>query len=136
VARPTIGAAEPGSPLADQATYAAVTATVTEFVACLNAGDRRRADALLTDRYVTELLGRHGIDTPFWNELTDRPKVRSAEDRQMVVAVDWPVRQASGGVWAFVILADAAEPSSFVRFLLDFDFERGRYRIDAIAPAG
>ena len=57
---PTPFAMPAGQP-ADEATVAAVTATIRESLACRNAGDYPRAYALVTDRFLRVLLG--GPDT-------------------------------------------------------------------------
>ena len=60
----------PGGTPADAATTAALTATISGWLACQNAGESLRAWSLFTDRYLRHLLDRQGgLGIVTWSSL-------------------------------------------------------------------
>lgn len=105
-ARPTItGTPALASPemRANAATTAAVTATVREVLACRNAGDYRRAYALMTDRMLTQLFGGpETIDPEVAAALEARPDRLPRNQRLTLISVSDVRLLADGRVSAEV----------------------------------
>ncbi|MGI9253901.1 MAG: hypothetical protein ACR2J8_09150, partial [Thermomicrobiales bacterium] len=74
---------------ADDAQTVAVTTTVTESLACRNAGDLRRAYALMSDRMIEGLLGGESGPAPELLYLLENRSDRvSRNDRLELVSVE------------------------------------------------
>ena len=113
---PTPFAMPAGQP-ADEATVAAVTATIRESLACRNAGDYARAYALVTDRFLRALLG--GPDTippEIAAALAESPRRAPRAQRIALAAVSDVRVLADGRVGAMVETRNAEE--SFTDYLI------------------
>jgi hypothetical protein len=105
---------------------AAVTATIVEYIACINAGDWGRITALWADRFLL------GSDTEYLKELRDRiaagPTPRPLDKR---VGIREIVRIGGGGPQAGAFVEVILEPddSDSTLLVLSLAWERGRYRI-------
>jgi hypothetical protein len=110
---------------ADQATIDAVTATLIEAAACLNAGDYRRFDSMYTDAGFAE--DSVGMDQETLDVLLATPESRAVEDRYTIFAVALPQVLSDGRVAAIVqFQKDGAGGAD----LMLFAEEDGRYLID------
>ncbi|MCC6315631.1 MAG: hypothetical protein IT337_16655 [Thermomicrobiales bacterium] len=89
--------------LADAATTAAITATVRESLACRNAGELRRAYALLTDGMLAHLFGNEaGIPPEVQEALADPVRKLPRAARLELLSVSDPVVLPDGRVAARV----------------------------------
>lgn len=113
-----------GTP-ADPAVVDAVTATAREFLACANAGDMRRAAALLTDDAFRQFYG--GIDQRDVAELAGIPTPLPMELRASSVAVEDVRVLEDGRVTAVTEINGGRNVLIFVatgdRYLLDASAE-------------
>jgi hypothetical protein len=123
--------------------FEAVTATMIEYYACFNGGDRAARYALLTDEAiratVVRYVLRNGQDptaTYAYVELFGGlPEPRSSLDRVSLLDVREVNVLSDGRVWAVIVDDNSArlENSTFrrpVERVVTFKWEDGRYRID------
>ena len=112
-ASPPPAVAVPLGEPADEETAAGITATAREVVACLNAGDPRRAFALYTDNGIRRFFGVAPEEpasaeqlSAFRAFLAAAPVARAPDERLALVAVANASVLADGRVSAFVVLDD------------------------------
>jgi hypothetical protein len=106
----------------------AVTATVREALACRNAGDIRRAYALLTDRMIYVLLGGEAGPAPELLYLLENRGERVERDQRLeLVSVTGVAALPDGRLRAQVVTRNAA--TEFTDLLL-FAETDGRWLID------
>ena len=114
---------------ADAATVAGVTATVTELLACFNAGDVLRAFALFSDDLIRRELGPISAEEiPF---IQASPVATAEEERTALLNVREVRVLEDGRVGAVVTVADPTDEgegpaAAFLVFVRDGD----RWRID------
>jgi hypothetical protein len=112
-----------------------VTATLTEIIACLNAGDVLRALALFTDDGLHRFLGPWAAEGA-WTEADVRQFATTAvplaeDEQQTLLGVANVARLNDGRLTAFAIIADPFETSGQPQALfLYFSYQDGRWRID------
>jgi hypothetical protein len=113
------------------------TATIQEFVACINAGDFLRFLALLSDDFIRNYGGSIGLplteDEPF---LTPSP---APSDALVTISrIEDVIEFSDGSVSALAIVVDptdSGEPeTSAAQFTLSYDPDRERWMIDEFAP--
>jgi hypothetical protein len=129
-------AALPAGEPADDATAAAIGATAREAVACRNAGDLRRAYALMTPTMLAGLLGTAETAPPeIVVRLLEGGERPARAERIRVVVIDAVALLPDGRARARV--ETEAAGFRFVDLLL-FVFEdaRGRWLIDDALPLG
>lgn len=93
---PTPFAAPEGQP-ADEATVTAVTATIRESLACLHAGDYRRAYALFTDRFLRQLFGGPDTIDPAIAAALEAPPRRVPRNQRLTLVAVSDVRLLADG---------------------------------------
>jgi hypothetical protein len=124
---------------ADEATAAAVVATVHEAFACLNAGDFLRFFALLTNNalltafpWVGEAIA--GDQVP--PEVTD-PVAAPADQRETLLAVAGISRLGDGRIGAVIAFLDPESDATGADALyLIFTLQGDRWRIDDVIDFG
>jgi hypothetical protein len=121
---------------ADPATFAAIEATVRDYVACLNAGDVPRLAALATDRYARQLLAETGTDAGRVPSAVATVTPRPPAQRVRLIAVTEVIAAADGAVYATVILDGPTAIGTRSEQAFSFRFVRGddRWLIDAVVP--
>ncbi len=124
----------PAGEVADDATVAGVTATVRESIACRNAGDLRRAYALMTPALLAGLLGGPETAPPEIVRLLLEPPDRvPTDERVALVAVSDVALLPDGRVRARVE-TDAAGFRFADLLLFARDAQGGRWLIDDALP--
>jgi hypothetical protein len=125
-----------GGTSADPATFAAIEATIRDYVACLNAGDVARLAALATDRYARQLLAEFGIDAGDVPASIATVTPRPPSQRVRLVAITDVVVAADGTVGATVSLDGPTAIGTRSEQAFLFRFVRGvdRWLIDAVKP--
>jgi len=130
IASPTAFVVPEGTP-ADAETVAAVTATVREVTACLNANAFRQVFALYTDAYMARSFVEQGI-APEAVELFATPLPAMSADEWQSFAVQDVVVLPDGRVGARVLgHSQIGDGSDFEQYFL-FREENGRYFVDDI----
>lgn len=125
----------------DEATRTAIADTTRQFVACINAGDRFRSLAVVSDAFLRQQLG--GL-TPTEDQLAAlesqlaaaaaaSPVALEAASQGGLVEVGEARRLPDGRVGAVVVVAaaGAGTPSEAVFLFLESD---GRWVVDEVAP--
>lgn len=97
---------------------ASITATVYELHACYNAGDLRRASALITDDVLRNLSKDQSLTAQDIAFFTAEPTPVPVEARTAILAVTDVSVLSSGQVGAFVITNDALTGSDTVYMVL------------------
>jgi hypothetical protein len=112
-----------------------VTATLTEIMACLNAGDFLRAMALFTDDGLRRFMGPWAAEGP-WTEADVRQFATTAvplaaDEQQTLLGVANVARLDDGRLTAFALIDDPFEASGQPQALfLYFAYQDSRWRID------
>lgn len=132
VATPAAGFIMPAGEVADQETVDAVTATIVELGACLNAGDFLRYGALFTDDYFQRAFAEFGpIPEEELAFLAASPEAVPAENRAAILAVLDVRLLADGRVAGLFDVYDPFEqPPGPARFYWEFVEQDGRWLID------
>ena len=132
-----------GGEPADRETVAAVTATIREYYACLNAGDPLRLFALFSDGGLRRFAAEYGAPIPGDAASAATPVPVPPDERFFARAIRDVRDQGDGRVVATVIESnlpleatgefddDALPPVVFVVAAAD-----GRYLIEDVVPAG
>lgn len=122
----------PAGDPADQETVAAVTATVVELAACLNAGDFLRYFALFTDDYFRGVVEEFGpLPEEEFAAFGATPQALPAENRAAILAVVDVRVLADGRVAGLFDVYDPFEtPPGPARFYWEFVEQDGRWLID------
>lgn len=119
----------PAGEPADEATVAAVTATVVEALACRNAGDLLAAYALMTDDLVLKVIGPpNGVPPELVALLTEKPQKVRRTERLEIAGVDGASLLPDGRVSATVVTRNAETEFTDVLVFVERD---GRWLIDA-----
>jgi hypothetical protein len=135
-ASPTPFAMPEGRP-ADNATVAAITATIREYIACINAGDLARVLALYSDRAIVELLGLPAGGEATAQEILDSlgtPQVVPDDQRTVLIRIDEVLVLPDGRVAALILGDDRANPRPPGPALVYFVEIEGRWMIDGFIP--
>jgi hypothetical protein len=121
---------------ADEATIAAVTATLREYVACLNAGDYLRLAALSTDAHLRILIAAVADDPAALRDLLATPQPRPRAAWVRIVSVDAIRALTDGRVAATVVLEGptAVAARSEQRFTFVFAASGEHWLIDDVNP--
>ena len=123
----------PEGEAADEETVAAVTETINELFACINAGDYLRAFALYSDRFVqTEFAGISEEDLSFFSG-SGTPEAIPAEEQIQLLGVSEVIVLEDGRVGAVIQVSDPTGnypegEEDFVTFVE----EDGRYKVDSV----
>jgi ketosteroid isomerase-like protein len=91
---------------ADAETVAGITATIREFLACVNAGDQLRAFALYSDDFLRPFFGQPGTFTPENYARAATPQPIPTEEWRALVDVRDARVLADGRVGAVVVVDD------------------------------
>lgn len=123
----------PGESASDEQA-AAVEATVTESIACRNAGDLRRAYALMSDRMIEGLLGGESGPAPeLLAMLENRSQRVSRGERLELVSVSGVQALPDGRLRADVTTRNAETTFEDILILTESD---GRWLIDEAIAVG
>jgi hypothetical protein len=120
---------------ADAETIEAVTATVRELIACINAGDYGRALSLYSDDLVRELAPEQPFDAEQAKTfLASEPVALPEASRLVLIAVIDVTVQDDGRIGAIVVSNDPAigQPNQTETSLVYFSQDEGRWVIDGI----
>jgi hypothetical protein len=98
---------------AGEAEVEAVTLTVRELVACLNAADYRRVYALYTEEYLLRTFGGQGIDV-----LQATPEPAPASGQHALIGIDDVITLEDGRLAARVELSSAPEAPPVTTYLV------------------
>lgn len=124
----------PAGKPADEATVAAVTSTVREALACLNAGDELRYYALVTDNEIRNESAQFGSPTqPFLAKLAQTP-VPGKTTFQLIALIGVKDVQVlpDGRVGALVVQNDGADPRPEEWVYVIFAKQGDRWLMDEI----
>jgi hypothetical protein len=121
-----------GSEPADPETVAAVSATARQVLACLNAGDSRRAAALFTDGYFDRLFGQFGrLPHEEFRRFAATPVPAPAASWTHLLEIREVVLLVDGRVSATIVTDDpAAPPVGPQTAVLIFAEQDGRWLVD------
>ncbi|MEA2524979.1 MAG: hypothetical protein QOF73_2206 [Thermomicrobiales bacterium] len=136
VASPTPFVMPEGEP-ADEATVAAITAAVREYIACLNAGDNARVLALYTDRGLLDLLGGAIVGGATAQQVLDAlgtAQPLPEDQRTLLYGIDDVRVLPDGRVAALIIGDDLAKPNPPGPALIYFVEVDGRWLVDGFVP--
>ena len=129
--------AMPAGQDADEATVAAITAAVREYIACINAGDLARALALYSDRGLRDLLGAALANGATAQQILDAlPTAHPLpeDQRTLIYGIDDVRVLPDGRVAALVIGYDLSKPNPPGPALIYFVKVDGRWLVDGFVP--
>lgn len=92
---------------ADEEVAAGITASVRELQACFNAGDSRRALALVTDDFLRDFARENALTAEDIASLTAGPEPVLAEAQSTILAVTDITMLADGRAGAFVVTTNS-----------------------------
>lgn len=122
----------PGGSAVDEATAAAVRATLRELFACTNAGDFLRVFALFTDDFLRSFF----VGTPFSDEVAAfigaSPQPLPDEERRVIVRLGEPRLLDDGRVGVPIVLDEPADPRSEESDYAILELVEGRWLVDEI----
>jgi hypothetical protein len=122
---------------ADEATIAAITAAVREYIACVNAGDYARALALYSDRALRDLLGEAFANGATAQQILDSLGTAQPlpdDQRTLIYGIDDVRVLPDGRVAALVIGDDLAKPNPPGPALIYLVQVDGRWLVDGFVP--
>jgi hypothetical protein len=123
----------PEGEAADEATIAAITATIRGYLACLNAGDLARALALYSDQGLRDLFAGAIANGATAEQILDSlgtPQSLPEDQRNLLYGVDDVRVLPDGRVAALIIGDNLAEPGPPGPALIYFSQVDGRWLID------
>jgi hypothetical protein len=124
----------PEGEAADEATAAAIAATVRTYIACLNAGDFARALALYSDQGLRDLLAGAIANGATSQQILDSlgtPQPLPEDQRNLLYGVDDVRVLPDGRIAALVIGDNLAEPGPPGPALFYFSQVNGQWLIDS-----
>jgi hypothetical protein len=131
---PTIGASSEVAGSVDAATAAALSATLSDYLACFNANEYRWMWSLLTARYLNEYLNGGGLPLQdvdlTWLETPPAPRPEGA--LVGFIPGDEMTVDTVGRICTTAQLITQMIPDNPSTVTVCFVFERGRYRIDQL----
>jgi hypothetical protein len=123
------GVAVPVGDEADDATAAAIEATVRAVFACFNAGDLLRATAFFTDDLTSAIFVGAELSREEAAALLSSPVPAPASEAAQIVAVTNVMRLADGRIGAFVIAQTGADFDTSYAMFKEID---GNWLVDQV----
>ena len=128
-ATPTPFVAPQGTPVRGDVA-ARVESIVVQYYACQNATDQLRMLALLSDRYLEQIIGQGDID-PETLATSGTPIPARAESEQLAIALNGMIEIEPGLYAVDVVGVDQASNEEFTDYLIVID-QDGELRIDEV----
>lgn len=136
VASPTAWAMPEGTP-ADEATFAAVSAAVREYIACINAGDVAKVLALYSDAGLADILAGAIAQGATGEQILasfGTPSPLAPDQVTRLYGIDAIVITPDGRAAALVIGDDLTKPSPPGPALIYFVQVNGAWLVDGFVP--